>query len=97
MKVVDMFGAGLPVLAYSGYESFGELVREGDNGCGFETSAELVGLMTRLLAPDEKNGDGGLSGGELARLKAGAIKEGARRWDEEWEEKVMPILGFSEA
>lgn len=86
MKVVDMFGAGLPVLAYSGYESFGELVREGENGCGFETSAELGVAMSRLL------GAGGE--GELARLKEGAVREGSRRWDEEWDEVVKPLLGF---
>lgn len=86
MKVVDMFGAGLPVLAYSGYESFGELVREGENGCGFETSGELGDAMGRLL------GAGGQ--GELARLKQGAVKEGSRRWDEEWDEVVKPLLGF---
>lgn len=90
MKVVDMFGAGLPVLAYSAYESFGELVREGDNGCGFETSAELAAGVARLLDP--ANG-----GRALARLKAGAVKEGARRWDEEWDEKVKPALGFAES
>lgn len=90
MKVVDMFGAGLPVLAYSAYESFGELVREGDNGCGFETPAELTRGLARLLAPTAE------AGRELARLKAGAVKEGARRWDEEWDEKVKPILGFAE-
>lgn len=90
MKVVDMFGAGLPVLAYSAYESFGELVREGDNGCGFETPAELARGLARLLAPTAE------AGRELARLKAGAVKEGARRWDEEWDDKVKPILGFSE-
>lgn len=89
MKVVDMFGAGLPVLAYSNYESFGELVREGDNGCGFETSTELASGMARLLAPTAD------AGRELAGLKSGAIKEGARRWDEEWDEKVKPTLGFA--
>lgn len=88
MKVVDMFGAGLPVLAYSAYESFGELVREGENGCGFETSADLAAGMARLLDPND-------TGRELVRLKAGAIKEGARRWDEEWDEKVKPILEFA--
>lgn len=86
MKVVDMFGAGLPVLAYSGYESFGELVREGENGCGFETSAQLGDAMGRLLA------EGGR--GELARLREGAVREGSRRWDEEWDEVVRPLLGF---
>lgn len=90
MKVVDMFGAGLPVLAYSAYESFGELVREGENGCGFETSAELAAGVARLLDPADE-------GRELARLKAGAVQEGARRWDEEWDEKVKPVLGFTEA
>ncbi|KAJ0114531.1 hypothetical protein J7T55_004775 [Diaporthe amygdali] len=88
MKVVDMFGAGLPVLAYSGYESFGELVREGENGCGFETSRQLGDVMDRLLG---ENGQA-----ELARLRQGAVREGSRRWDEEWDEVVKPLLGFSE-
>ncbi|POS74282.1 chitobiosyldiphosphodolichol beta-mannosyltransferase [Diaporthe helianthi] len=87
MKVVDMFGAGLPVLAYSGYESFGELVKEGENGCGFETSAELGGAMSRLLVAEGQ--------GELARLRDGAVREGRRRWDEEWDQVVKPLLGFS--
>ncbi|KAK2614076.1 hypothetical protein N8I77_000934 [Diaporthe amygdali] len=88
MKVVDMFGAGLPVLAYSGYESFGELVREGENGCGFETSRQLGDVMDRLLG---ENGQG-----ELSRLRQGAVREGSRRWDEEWDEVVKPLLGFPE-
>lgn len=87
MKVVDMFGAGLPVLAYSGYPSFAELVKVGQNGAGFENHEELAEGLTRLL--DVKTG-----GRELAVLKAGAIKEGARRWDEEWVEVVKPLLGF---
>lgn len=87
MKVVDMFGAGLPVLAYSGYPSFAELVKVGQNGAGFENHEELTEGLTRLL--DLKSG-----GQELARLKAGAVKEGARRWDEEWDEVVKPLLGF---
>lgn len=37
MKVVDMFGAGLPVVGYSAYESWDELVREYYNGRGFVT------------------------------------------------------------
>ncbi|KAI3392220.1 hypothetical protein diail_5975 [Diaporthe ilicicola] len=86
MKVVDMFGAGLPVLAYSAYESFGELVREGENGCGFETPEQLGDAMGRLLV------EGGR--GELARLRDGAVREGSRRWDEEWDEVVKPLLGF---
>jgi beta-1,4-mannosyltransferase len=86
MKVVDMFGAGLPVLAYSGYESFGELVREGSNGCGFETPGELGDAMSRLLGAEGQ--------AELARLREGAVRESRRRWDEEWDEVVKPLLGF---
>lgn len=86
MKVVDMFGAGLPVAAYSGYESFGELVREGENGRGFETAGELAGILERLL------GDGGK--GELEVLRKGAAREGSRRWDEEWDASVGVVLGF---
>ncbi|CAG9997986.1 unnamed protein product [Clonostachys byssicola] len=86
MKVVDMFGAGLPVAAYSAYESFGELIKEGVNGCGFKTSSELKEVLQRLL---------GVHGTEeLARLKAGAIGEGSIRWEETWNSVVGRILEF---
>ena len=88
MKVVDMFGAGLPVAAYSAFESFGELIKEGHNGCGFEKADQLEEILTRLL---------GLSGAdELARLKKGAIREGRLRWNEEWDRVVGKIIGVIE-
>ncbi|CAK7265107.1 mannosyltransferase [Sporothrix epigloea] len=99
MKVVDMFGAGLPVAAYSAYESFGELVREGDNGRGFTTSKELAGLFARLLDTRSKVADNiGYGGGqdELDHLRQGALHESTLRWPEEWYRVVSPILGFSE-
>lgn len=87
MKVVDMFGAGLPVAAYSGYDSFSELVKDGTNGCGFETASELAVILSRLLSP--------ISGDkELRHLRKGAVKEGSLRWDEEWDSIVGRILGF---
>jgi beta-1,4-mannosyltransferase len=86
MKVVDMFGAGLPVAAYSRYESFGELVREGENGRGFETAEELAGILGHLLGREGRT--------ELERLRRGAVKEGSRRWDEEWDSKVGIVLGL---
>ena len=84
MKVVDMFGAGLPVSAYSAFESFSELVKEGENGCGFETAADLTKILQRLLSIDGEQ--------ELKKLKEGAIKEGALRWDEEWDRVVGKII-----
>ncbi|KAI1759758.1 glycosyltransferase family 33 protein [Hypoxylon sp. FL1150] len=85
MKVVDMFGSGLPVAAYSGYESFGELVKEGVNGCGFETADELTAILKRLFGHD--------GAGELKTLRQGAEKESDLRWDEEWDHVLGRVLG----
>ncbi|ORY58217.1 family 1 glycosyltransferase [Pseudomassariella vexata] len=86
MKVVDMFGSGLPVAAYSAYESFGELVKEGENGCGFETAVELAAVLSRLFRDHE-------GAQELHRLRTGARKEGSLRWDEEWDRVLGRVLG----
>ncbi|RYP55658.1 hypothetical protein DL769_010084 [Monosporascus sp. CRB-8-3] len=85
MKVVDMFGAGLPVAAYSKYESFGELVRVGENGCGFETSDELAGILARLFSDEGAE--------ELRVLRNGARQEGSLRWDEEWDRVLGRVFG----
>ncbi|KAH0532169.1 hypothetical protein TsFJ059_000897 [Trichoderma semiorbis] len=87
MKVVDMFGAGLPVAAYAGFESIGELVKEGQNGCGFETVPQLTQIFRRLLSLEGAQ--------ELTHLKKGAIEEGSRRWDEEWDSVVGPLIGVA--
>lgn len=42
MKVVDMFGAGLPVVGWSNFEAWVELVVEGVNGKGFVSAADLT-------------------------------------------------------
>ncbi|KAI1108481.1 glycosyltransferase family 33 protein [Nemania sp. NC0429] len=89
MKVVDMFGSGLPVAAYAGYASFGELVREGENGRGFETADELAGILARLF------GTGADGEAELARLRRGAERESELRWDEEWDRVLGRIFGFT--
>ncbi|KAI1148054.1 glycosyltransferase family 33 protein [Nemania diffusa] len=94
MKVVDMFGSGLPVAAYAGYASFGELVREGVNGCGFETAGELAGILARLFSSPPSSSDGGE--GELARLRKGAREESGLRWDEEWDRVLGRVFGLIE-
>ncbi|KAI1272546.1 family 33 glycosyltransferase [Xylaria sp. FL0933] len=106
MKVVDMFGSGLPVAAYSAYDSFGELVKEGVNGCGFETADELAGILGRLFGGGgggggEKGkrkgkGDGDGDGEELGRLRRGAREESKLRWDEEWDRVLGRVFGFTE-
>lgn len=87
MKVVDMFGAGLPVAGYCGYESWSELVQENENGRGFKTAGELFRILMDLFGTEE-------GAKRLAQLKEGAIKEGSRRWDDEWDEVAGRVLGL---
>lgn len=80
MKVVDMFGAGLPVVGWGDFEAWPELVKEGINGRGFKSASELQTIVMGLFSGD---------GSELQRLRNGAVQEGLRRWDGEWD----PIAG----
>ncbi|KAH0565424.1 hypothetical protein GP486_001177 [Trichoglossum hirsutum] len=80
MKVVDMLGCGLPVVGWSKFESWRELVREDENGKGFGSADELAKILDDLFGPGDSR---------LKHLRRGAIQEGKRRWDEEW----MPIAG----
>lgn len=79
MKVVDMFGAGLPVVGWSRFEAWPELVTEGVNGRGFGSSEELASHLTDLFGNPKK----------LENLRSGAQNESLRRWDQEWD----PIAG----
>lgn len=85
MKVVDMFGAGLPVAGWNQYEAWPELVTEGINGRGFGSAAGLEKVLVELF---------GGNGDELRKLRAGAIKEGERRWDAEWDPVAGRLLGL---
>lgn len=76
MKVVDMFGAGLPVIGWGDFEAWLELVHEGINGMSFNNAAGLKRVLMQLFGRDEAL---------LRRLKEGAVKEGEKRWDEEWD------------
>ncbi|KAH8820074.1 chitobiosyldiphosphodolichol beta-mannosyltransferase [Xylogone sp. PMI_703] len=87
MKVVDMFGAGLPVAGYNGYESWSELVHEGENGEGFKNAEGLATILKELFSPED-------GGRKLAKLRKGAVREGSRRWDEEWDGVAGKLLGF---
>ena len=48
MKVVDMFGSGLPVCAIA-FPTLPELVRHGENGFIFQTPLELKDRLFELL------------------------------------------------
>lgn len=83
MKVVDMFGAGLPVAGWGDFEAWPELVREGVNGKSFSDAKSLQEVLMQLLGGDEE---------ELTRLKEGAVEEGKLRWDEEWDRVAGTLL-----
>lgn len=76
MKVVDMFGAGLPVVGWGDFEAWPELLHEGVNGKSFSDAAGLQNVLMQLFGGDD---------GLLKRLKDGALEEGKKRWDEEWD------------
>ena len=83
MKVVDMFGAGLPVAGWGDFQAWPELVHEGVNGKSFNSIPGLRDALMQLFS-----GEGDL----LRKLKDGAIEEGSRRWDEEWDSIAGPLF-----
>jgi beta-1,4-mannosyltransferase len=87
MKVVDMFGAGLPVIGWSDFEAWPELVTEDVNGKGFTSSQELAECLKDLFRPGDT---------QLEKLKQGAIAESTRRWDKEWDPVAGGLFGLVE-
>ncbi|KAJ5549623.1 CAZyme family GT33 [Penicillium frequentans] len=85
MKVVDMFGAGLPVVGWNRFEAWPELVTEGVNGMGFGSAGELAEQLAKLFGDDKK----------LEALRVGAQKESTRRWDDEWNPIAGKLLGLN--
>ncbi len=82
MKVVDMFSAQLPCLAYD-YLAIGELVVDGMNGKVFENSEKLSDWLQMAL-----KGFDGTSTDAIRKWKQ-HLKEFAREdWDAQWE-RVM--------
>lgn len=85
MKVVDMFGAGLPVVGWDRFEAWPELVTEGVNGLGFGSSEELAEHLVDLFGENDK----------LESLRLGAQKESSRRWDDEWNPIAGSLMGLT--
>jgi len=88
MKVVDMFGAGLPACAVR-FKCLNELVKDGVNGRIFSDAAHLANSLQQILQGFPAN-----SASELEKLRQGLVAggEGAFRkdWQENWEETVLP-------
>ncbi|KIX03394.1 uncharacterized protein Z518_06946 [Rhinocladiella mackenziei CBS 650.93] len=80
MKVVDMFGAALPVVGWSKFAAWSELVTEHVNGRGFSSAEGMADILRELFDPQSQ---------QLATLKEGARIESQRRWNTEWD----PVAG----
>ncbi len=78
MKIVDMFGAGVPVCAYDYGPCLQELVTPGVNGVLFTTAENCCDRLENLLR--------GLpaSNPVLERLRKGAAESAPRTWGEGW-------------
>eukprot|EP00741_Cyanophora_paradoxa_P005356 tig00000880_g5194.t1 len=85
MKVVDMFGCGLPVCARA-FACIGELVQDGQNGLLFDSGEQLAGQLRALLA--------GFPAGaaRLRELAAGVEPFQRRRWADAWREVAAPVF-----
>ncbi|VFQ61899.1 unnamed protein product [Cuscuta campestris] len=91
MKVVDMFGCGLPVCAVS-YSCIKELVQVEQNGLLFSTSSELADELMMLFKgfPEESN--------MLKSLRNGVLEKGScAKWDFGWEENALPLINQESA
>ncbi|KAK2968724.1 hypothetical protein RJ640_005911, partial [Escallonia rubra] len=86
MKVVDMFGCGLPVCAVS-YSCIKELVKVEKNGLLFSSSSELADELMMLFKgfPNECFA--------LNKLRDGVIEKGSTSsWATEWEANAKPLI-----
>ncbi|CAG8551059.1 2220_t:CDS:2 [Ambispora gerdemannii] len=85
MKVVDMFGCGLPVCAVN-FQCLDELVRHKKNGLIFNDAEELAKQLTDLFA------DYPMNASELESMRENLKEFQKERWDANWDRVVLPIL-----
>ncbi|XP_071797701.1 chitobiosyldiphosphodolichol beta-mannosyltransferase-like [Asterias amurensis] len=85
MKVVDMFGSGLPVCAIN-FQCLGELVKHKENGLVFNDAQELSQQLQELLQgfPSQQE--------RLKSFRANLQSFQTERWEENWIKTVRPIL-----
>ncbi|NWY73721.1 ALG1 mannosyltransferase, partial [Erithacus rubecula] len=89
MKVVDMFGCCLPVCAIH-FECLHELVKHNENGLIFRDSQELAEQLKMLFL------DFPTLEGKLHHFRENLRASRQLRWDQSWDQTVLPLLGNKE-
>jgi beta-1,4-mannosyltransferase len=86
MKVVDLFGAGVPVCALDYGACLAERVRHGDNGLLFSTARQRADELFDLFETFPG------SASMLDRLRTGARRTARPTWEEGWTVEARPVL-----
>jgi beta-1,4-mannosyltransferase len=86
MKVVDLFGAGVPVCALDYGACLAERVRHGDNGLLFSTARQLSEVLFDLFETFAAGSS------LLDRLRSGARRAARPTWEEGWVTEARPVL-----
>src|SRR5216117_218327 len=86
MKVVDLFGAGVPVCALDYGATLAERVRHGSNGLLFSTAQQLANVLFELFETFPADHQ------MFERLSTGARKSARMSWDEGWSREAQPVL-----
>ncbi len=86
MKLVDMFGAGLPVCALDYGPGLSERFDRGKTGLAFSGSQQLADQLYELFA------DFPARTPHLDRLREGLAGSDRMRWEEGWQEAAEPVL-----
>jgi beta-1,4-mannosyltransferase len=92
MKVLDLFGCEVPVLAHD-FTCLNELVKDRINGRIFSTSDELANLMYTLLQPLPLQGMIPVSNHSFGELQAYSEQlQGRTRWHTNWIDHALPVI-----
>lgn len=85
MKVVDMFGCGVPVVSVD-YPALSELIKTNINGVAVKGHVEMGNTFMSLFS----------NRGKLDNIKRGAMVESRNTWDQTWKKTVGPLFGIGE-
>jgi len=87
MKIVDMFGVGLPVLALH-YDTLSELVEYEQNGLFFETPEQLAKNISMMFEKSQNENKVNLK--KMRKNLEENFQK--RRWADEWKAKAQPVF-----